>query len=312
MLESFKDSIHYEDGTEKGENLRKVFSEIFEYADKEKESGKKPLLLVLGGAQRGVYSGGGVIALEKAGLRNGFATVVGVSTGAPVVSYFITGQSEIGNTIYIEDNTGKEFISLKGFKVDVKWLCDVFRGKFNNKGLDVEKLKMSDTNIFYVATESKSDKCVLLNAKELDDPIKGIEASAAIPFLYGKDVNINGENYVDGDVGGQFPVTKILDEIKPTSMLVFANRPKEVKPGLMYRLLSKYAKEDFDKKFIESFKQQDEEFQRELKVLEDSGIPFTIIWTDNLVNNLEKNPKKLKVAARMFERYVTTLIRKNI
>lgn len=305
-MEKMSEQIHYEGGQE---NIVKVFSEIKRFAIEGKQSGKSPTLLVLGGAQRGAYSGGGVIALEKEGLRNGFDTVIGISTGAPVVSYFITGQSVVGTTIYYDDNTKGKFIKPRELRVDITWLCDTFRGKYNDKGLDVQKLKESETEVIYAATRESDGECVFLKAKEMEDPIEGIRASAAIPFLYRDDVVIDGTRYLDGDLSGTLPIKKIISEVNPTSLLIFANRPAKQNGGMMYKLIKRYAEDEFDKKYLESLRNQDQEFMQELDLLKKSGIPYTIIWTDNLVGSLEVNSTKLENAAKRYEEYVRDLIR---
>ena len=71
-------------------------------AGEEFESG--PVLIVGGGGQRGPFGGGWVMALENLNLRNAFKTVVGVSTGAPTISYFLAGQAAVGTSIYFEEN----------------------------------------------------------------------------------------------------------------------------------------------------------------------------------------------------------------
>jgi predicted Rossmann-fold nucleotide-binding protein len=66
-----------------------VFREAIELAAARREGrecDKRPALVVLGGVLRGVYGGGGVRALERAGLVSGFYSAVGCSTGAPTIA----------------------------------------------------------------------------------------------------------------------------------------------------------------------------------------------------------------------------------
>src|SRR4051812_1984871 len=52
------------------------------------------------GLMHGVYGGGVVTGFEKMGYQDSFDLLVGVSTGSAIVSYFMTGQSRIGTSIY--------------------------------------------------------------------------------------------------------------------------------------------------------------------------------------------------------------------
>jgi hypothetical protein len=95
-----KSKIHFEG------QPKLVFGELQKRRDDLRngiENNSNPVLMVLGGTLRGCYGGGGVIALKKMGLTDAFKTVIGISTGAPTVAYFLANQPEIGTSIYSEE-----------------------------------------------------------------------------------------------------------------------------------------------------------------------------------------------------------------
>ena len=99
--------------------------ELLDSSDPQHET-IKPLLLILGGGNLGVYSAAACYALQILGLGNVFDTVVGISTGAWVGGYFLAGreQIKIGASIYYEDLASPEYITLKTFPYLMKCVKD--------------------------------------------------------------------------------------------------------------------------------------------------------------------------------------------
>lgn len=299
-------------------NAKKVFEDISRFSkleNSERITKQGPLLIVCGGGQMGVFSGGGAMALEKLGLRNGFKMAVGISTGAPVVSYFLAGQAEVGTSIYFEENASKDsFIdfknNLEGQSVmDIRKLYNLFSN--GQKKLNIAALLENHTQVYYAVTNKLSAKGLLLNAKEIPDPIKGIEASCAVPELYNQDViiNLDGKDLrlVDGSVALPLPIKDSYSIHKPTSVLIFANRPKMRKETWLYRLIRAYAANIVEISIKNNIYKSDEVFNSELQFLKKSGVPYVIIWTDHTVTNLDKRANVLKTASTNFMNYVLSI-----
>lgn len=289
------------------EYFEEVKKQMYDFKKKQSKSQYRPLLLVLGGGQVGVYSAGGVAALEKLGLNHAFKYAVGISTGAPVISYLLSKQARVGSTIYYEENTGLEFINfsklysssyINKYILDVEWLCKVFSGEVFNKKLNIEKFKDNNTEAYYMVTDVKTFKPEMINAKKLANPVEGIHASCAVPTLYNEEVKIKNKKYIDGDTSAQFPITMIMKKLKPTSILVFANRTNFAHQNILSQYFIDYLMK-------RNFATQVKSIEEERLYLENSGIPYTIIWSDNLVTNgLETNSKRLKLAAMHFYKFI--------
>jgi predicted patatin/cPLA2 family phospholipase len=285
----------------------------------------RPVLLVLGGTMRGVYAGGGVIALREYFLQNAFSAVVGVSTGAPGVAYFASGDPKMGTSIYLEECLSKNFINFWKILqnksiVNISYINDVFRGKISGseyKKLNIENIKNSKTKVFTAMTNYETGEGELVNILDLDDPVSGIQASTAIPILYKESVFLQNEKikgktrYLDGMIGAVFPVQQIFTDLKPTSLLVFANRSKEFKnvwyEDFFHKIVSYFLPKNLRHKYINSHIEFDEnlEFLRKQK-----EIPYTIIWTDDSVLNITKDKIKLEKARDDFYNYVKVLCEK--
>jgi len=85
-----------------------------------------------------VISGGQVIALEEAGLSDAFDIAVGVSTGAPIAAYFLAQQSVLGTSIYYEECTTPQFISLSRMRVGADYLVAVAKWCLSTPWRDVQ------------------------------------------------------------------------------------------------------------------------------------------------------------------------------
>jgi predicted patatin/cPLA2 family phospholipase len=304
--------MHYEGGKD---NLGIVKEQMYTYSKYGKGCSFRPLLLVLGGGQRGVYSGGGVIALTKLGLINAFETMIGISTGAPVISYFASGQATLGTSIYFEDNTKGEFINFKKlFKwesiMNLDWLTDVFDGITSNKKLNINKLRKHPTDLYYAVSDIISNKTSFLDPKELDNPTLGIKASCAMPIAYGHSVKINNHYYVDGGLIHPLPSELIIKKFNPTSILIFANRSNSLADTILHKVIYHITGLFKGKKMKNDLILNDTRFENGLETLRKSKLPFIIIWTDNRIGTMTTNPRLLKSAATRFEKYVIKLFKK--
>jgi predicted patatin/cPLA2 family phospholipase len=299
---------------------KKVFADLERFANLVKigkipDTG--PLLLVGSGSQVGVNSGGGVSFLEEMRWGNAVKYLVGISTGAPVVSYFASGQAVLGTKIYSGPNTGKEFINKRrglsgGSLVDIDWLCDKNFREGGSK-LDIEAMRRCVADIYYGVTVFETGKGVLVNAKDLPDPIEGIRGSCAIPELYMGEVYLpvgeSGENIrvVDGGVGLPLPIGECVEKFAPTSVLIFPNRPKGHKDSLMEFLLKKYEQLAVDSHLQKAVGECDQKFWEEIKKLKDLNIPYLIVWPDDTVKALERDKSKLNSAAENYKKYLYDL-----
>src|SRR3989344_9040277 len=66
----------------------------------------RPLVLACSGLMRGVYAGGQCRALDRFGLINVFDIAVGISTGAPMLGFFLAGQIQQHLDIYWNEAGG--------------------------------------------------------------------------------------------------------------------------------------------------------------------------------------------------------------
>jgi predicted patatin/cPLA2 family phospholipase len=290
-----------------------VFREALEHAYAQKGghvSKARPALVILAGILRGVYGGGGVRALENAGLRDGFHSGVGVSAGVPTLAYFLAGQAEMGTTIYFEECISGKFFNFSSRYIENIWyLQDVWSGTTGSKKLDIAALATSPTYAYASALPLGSTHAHLLDIRRLVDPVEGLVAACAISGLYEGTPQINGVPYLDSMSCEPCPSIQLIDEVDPTSFLVFTNRPKNDEDNTwgiwLYDRYVRYILGDTSHIFAP------EKQQRRLAGLEairTSGKPYCIIYTDDAVHPFTRNREILMAAADRYEAYVAALI----
>ena len=300
------------------EVLKRLFYKKHLLAEGNPEHEKiRPALLILSGVMRGAYGGGQVSALERFDLNDVFDTVVGISTGAPTAAYFLAQQAILGTTIYSEECTTPDFLSLSRFIrgagsiMDTGHLISVFRGLVSNKKLDQEKIFQSRSRFLVGVTCADTAEGEFLDTRKCSDMIEAIHASLSTPGISQGQISLDGRTWTDGVVALQFPAQKLIEEYQPTDVLVLANRDSTWQPSGSFSL-EKMLLPLFFAKFPEpvrrTFESRNEQFAHGLQTIREQKIRSAIVWTDKELGKFERNPKKLESAALRAETHLSQLL----
>ena len=163
-------------------------------------------LVVQGGGMRAVYSCGAMVTLLQYGLTDVFEHVIGSSAGAMNGAYYLSADTE-ATSIYTEDISNKNFVNLlrRDKKVDIDYLVDLVLK--HKRPLNLDKLRHSRSQLHVVVTNAKSGrKEVLSNHEDFVEIYEEFRATAALPMLYDKKVNIKDKWYIDGGVSDLIPL----------------------------------------------------------------------------------------------------------
>jgi predicted patatin/cPLA2 family phospholipase len=204
-----------------------VIQEILRRRDGRTAGSAKLGLVVEGGAMRGVYSGGALVALDRLGLNSVFDEVYAESAGAINASYFLAGQTQMGIRIYTEDLQTVRFINplRTSAIIDVNYIADVVLTRI--KPLDAGAVLASRTNLFVAITNALDGSPRLVNVKRENLSLYALlKATAAIVPLYNRAVVLDGVPYVDGGISNPIPIQSALDA-GCTHILVLLTRPPE-------------------------------------------------------------------------------------
>lgn len=264
-----------------------------------KKADARVWLVICGGTMRGVHGGGVVSAFEERGLTERFAGVVGVSTGAPTAAYFLAGQAALGTSIYYEECTTPNFLSLRralrgGDFGDVQYLANVF--KCSAKKLDEPRIRASASELFFGITEYASASERYLDAKSVPYSIvHGIHVSIAMPAVYREHLYVDTVRHNDGAVACM-PIRFALSR-KPDAIVILANCAENHTESWKKRLLTNVLMLRENKNQRRMMRSRYARVDEEYRDLEASGIPHAIFYSDPAIGSYTRDPALLKHAA---------------
>ncbi len=202
------------------------------------DDGFKLGLVVEGGGMRAAGSAGAVVELAELDCVDVFDSVYATSAGVMNAAYFLSGQHQMGITIYFDDLTKRQFINRFRFWriMDLDW---VFREVIqHSKPLDVTSMLDSRPEFHVAATDFDSGERTLINVKEPTvNPLAALKGAMAIPVLYNKAVEVDGARLFDGGLLNPFPIADAIDA-GCTHILVLLSRGASYQRDATHPLMS--------------------------------------------------------------------------
>ena len=182
----------------------------------------KTALIIGGGGVRGAFGAGVGLGLEQAGLRDAFDVAIGVSAGAADIAYLLSGQIELGSTLWYDDCASRRFINLALLTriLDMDYAADQLMRVV--KPLDQDAITACRSEFYVGVTNAQTGEGELIDAKDGVDVVTAIHASTALPVVYNRTVNINGTEYGDGSIGAGIPIEAAIQK-GCTDVLVVLN-----------------------------------------------------------------------------------------
>jgi predicted patatin/cPLA2 family phospholipase len=182
------------------------------------------VLVLEGGGLRAAFVAGVLAELHQAGERS-FTHIFATSAGAASAAYLITGQIDRALHIWRERTHGGQLISARHLLrgrglMDIGGLVNVFQGEH---GLDAQRLGQSATRLQISVTNCNTGTADHVAATEAN-LFQLLEATMALPVVYGRVVRVGGVPYIDGGVTDAIPLEPALG-LDPARLLVVATRP---------------------------------------------------------------------------------------
>jgi len=171
---------------------------------------KKFAVILSGGGMSCVFTAGVLLGLAKYDKKYEFIRkpdiLIAGSGSVGTASYFLAEQYINIKKAWLNSLSTKKFIDFKRFKkiVDIDYLVDyVFKEKLP---LRAEKLDEMNTD-YYISVTNANTGLVEYIRPDSSNIYELIRATKAMPVFYGKNVSINGNDYVDS-------INSSLDELK--------------------------------------------------------------------------------------------------
>lgn len=187
----------------------------------------KLLLIVDGGLMKGAYGAGICQALADDGYDVIWDSVVGISSGAPTVSYLLSGNVDDGASVMYEECCSPEFANFNRLsnQINFQYFIEVLQ-KHPTKKLNVDRILTHQTKLYYGVTDFYTAEPELITPVDEEGIFLGIEASISMPNVTTSSVFINGKRYADGGFARPHIIGKAIEEIQATHILLLTNQDK--------------------------------------------------------------------------------------
>lgn len=181
--------------------------------------------VVQGGGMRGAYSMAVLAELEEMGHTERFSAIYGSSAGAVNAAYFLASRAGEGVGAYIDRLPVKHFIDPVRIRpiIDIDYLVDEI---LTHKGpLDSAAVFDSPTDLVVFVTNATTGEGERFHVGDGRVPLMELfRATAAVPIVFGREVEIDGQRYCDGGLFDQVPLREAVNDGCP-NILVILTRP---------------------------------------------------------------------------------------
>ncbi len=268
----------------------------------------KTALIIGGGGMRAAFSAGALRGFEKSGMADVFDIVIGVSAGSPICAYFLSGQTELGISIYLEELSKNKFINFARVSkiMDIDYLDSVFRSV---KPLDQKHIRSSRSKFYVTVTDAKTGKGELLDMKDKKiDIIDAICASSALPIIYNRTITIKGRQYCDGAIGNGIPIDFVLQK-GCTDILIILNNAlgrKSNSAPFFEKIFSHFYMRKFSSDLRTATLARNQLYNRSLKTIQGiTNINIGILTPEEMpLKRMSKDRIKMRQVAKKAEKQV--------
>lgn len=269
-------------------------------------------LVVQGGGMRGIYSMAALMALEECNLGESFDHVVGSSAGAINGAYLLAQQAKLAVTVYLDDISNKNFVNFFRLKkiVDIDFLVDGVLKK--HKALDIKKVKNSRSTLHIILTHYLTAQAHVVTNKDPElDIMEALRATAAMPILYNRVVQVKGNGFIDGGVVDAVPLKRAIDLGCTDILVVLTREPsfRRKRPNLLMRLIEHVFLRKYPKVMKEKVLAEDNLFNETMEIIEgetylNKGIRIGVVYPSDLGKMVSRttNDKNLLLECALMAR----------
>ena len=262
-------------------------------------------LVIEGGGMRGVISSAAADAFHQLGYADCFDAVYGTSAGAINGAYFLSGQINLGTSIYYMNLTGRRFINPFRWPgpLNIHYLFDQWIT--SGKRLNVQALEQHRAPLFVTVTDYQSGEPHYLSSHELpaDEIVAALRASASPPVYSNNIEDLHGLRFLDGCVAAAIPFDKaVADGCTHIVCLTTQPRPYRMKRDLVERYLARFLLPKPTNIFLDSIDSSARLYnETKVRIHESPALPVLIIapaMHDFHISNAQTSQTNLLRAAR--------------
>lgn len=199
-------------------------------AGDESEKDIRTAVVFMGGGQTCAVEVGISLALEELDLSQVIDNGIGVSGGATILAYLMSGTAKAGESIVPYGLPGKKlWRPLRGVK---KWFnLSSLAEAIDEKPPDYQALQKHPGHLWVGVTQRDTGQAEFIDITKTANPRTYLLASMCPPVLSDyASVIINGEHYVDGSIVSPLPPLDFVNKLDPppTDIIVALTTPLSV------------------------------------------------------------------------------------
>ena len=230
----------------------------------------KLAIVASGGGMSCSYLAGALLALAEVHNITQPDIVIGGSGAAITLPYYLAGQYNEIKKVNINYLTSKEFINPLRLKkmVNLDYLIDIICKNFFP--LNIKKLKSLKSKCLIATTNATNGKIKYFSAKN-KEVLNIIKASLAIPIVYGNEIKIKKDTYIDTYTSSstELNIRKAI-ELGADKIIVIESSSKSPRLNkLILKLFIKFKGKEFEMQY-----KKDEEKRKQFKVPNDIKVIF--------------------------------------
>ena len=276
--------------------IYKRFNEFYFFDIMDLRCFMKSILVLEGGALRGIYTAGVLDVLMENDIQ--VDAVVGVSAGALFGMNYISKQKERCINYNLEYAGNKKYMGFYSFLTT----GNIMNQKtcfqeivYDTYPFDFETFKKSKTMFYAVVTNVETGKSEYILIDDAEAKLEYLRASGSMP-LVSKMVSIDGKKYLDGAIGDSIPV-KWAQDMGYDKIIVVETRPKDYqkKKSLRFPYYLRYFKYPFFRRAACSRYLHYNDTKKYIQSLEEAKEIFVIRPSTFIpIQRLEKDKNKIK------------------
>lgn len=255
----------------------------------------KSILVLEGGALRGIYTAGVLDSLMDNGIE--VDAVVGVSAGALFGINYVSKQRGRCLRYNIENIKNKNYMGYYSFITTGNVMNEEFcfnKLIYETDPFDFDTYNKSKIKFYAVVTNIKTGKAEYKLIENIEKDLSYLKASGSIPLL-SKTVKINNNLYLDGGIADSIPVKWAMEEGYDKIIIVETRHNNYIKKKqAIWPFKLRYGKY---KEFISAISNRYRKYNETRKYINDLnsvGRVFTIKPSKYIkIKHLEKNKKKI-------------------
>jgi len=256
----------------------------------------RPLLIQGGGLMRGAYGVGAAIALEELGYTKSFSTLVGISSGSPIIAYFAAGMAKECLPNLLKQCTDSQFVNPWRFwnQIDTEHIIELVRSN-ELRRLDIDKIFAHPGELYFAVTEYKTARPKLIKPRDTEEFFKAMHASINTQNFSSAKIFIDGMQYTDGGFSNPHPIAKVLQQLQPTHILIITNNDRDFASiSSIERILNRTMfRFRLNGVLTQAINARREARDEAIALAMASTIPTAVVWGDSSIGGVEKSTEKL-------------------